>query len=464
MPDRVRFSPAPSGELHLGGARTALFNYLLARSGGGTFVVRIEDTDAARSDLSRERGLLGDLAWLGLSWNEGPDVGGPFGPYRQSERTAHYAEALGRLEAAGRVYRCFCAAATLEAGRHTDGDGRRPPRYRGGCRSIDSAESRRRAEAGEPFAWRFAVDPEREWVVRDVIHGDVRFAGSDIGDFLVARPDATPLYDLACAVDDAAMRITLVIRGDDHLSNTPRHLMLLEALGATAPNYAHAPLVLGADGRPLSKSRGAESIASLREQGYLPAAVVNHLALLGWSDPAGREVLGTDELAEAFDLARVSSSAPAHDPARLRWLNKRHMALLPREDRVALVAEHAPDLPGAGSRAVAEALADEVEVAGDVRGLVSGVAEPLAPDEEALAALAAPGALRALEVAVEALSAPEIGDLRDALRSAGLPLREAFPAVRAALTGRAHGLPAATLLTFLGNAETVRRLERALRA
>lgn len=464
MPDRVRFSPAPSGDLHLGGARTALFNHLLARSGRGAFVLRIEDTDAARSDPGRERGLLRDLAWLGLAWDEGPDVGGPFGPYRQSERTAHYAEALGRLEAAGRVYRCFCAATTLEAGRDADGDERRPPRYRGGCRSIDAAESRRRAEAGQLFAWRFAVDPERDWVVRDVIHGDVRFAGSDIGDFLVARSDATPLYDLACAVDDAAMRITLVIRGDDHLSNTPRHLMLLEALGATAPDYAHAPLVLGPDGRPLSKSRGAESVASLRDQGYLPAAILNHLALLGWSDPAGREVLGLDELAEAFDLARVSPSAPAHDPARLRWLNKRHMALLAREDRVALVAMHAPDLPGAGPRAVAEALADEVEVPVDVRGLVAGVAEVLAPDEEALAALTSPVTLPAIEVALEALRASETPDLRDALRAAGLPLREAFPAVRAALTGRAHGLPAATLLGFLGSVEAVRRLESALRA
>ena len=464
MAERVRFSPAPSGELHLGGARTALFNHLVARSGGGTFVVRIEDTDAVRSDSERERGLLRDLAWLGLSWDEGPDIGGPFGPYRQSERTARYAEALGRLEAARRVYRCFCAPAELEAGRHADDDERRPPRYRGGCRSIDGAESRRRAEAGEPFAWRFAVDAERDWVVRDVVHGDVRFAGGDIGDFLVARSDATPLYDLACAVDDDAMRITLVVRGDDHLSNTPRHLMLLEALGATTPNYAHAPLVLGPDGRPLSKSRGAESVASLRDQGYLPVAVLNHLALLGWSDPAGREVLGTGELAEAFDLARVSSSAPAHDPVRLRWLNKRHMALLPREDRVALVAMHAPDLPCAGALAVAEALADEVEVAGDVRRLVAGVAERLAPDEEAVAALAAPVALMSLEVALEALRTCATIDLRDALRSAGLPLREAFPAIRSALTGRAHGLPAATLLTFLGNAEAVRRLERALPA
>lgn len=464
MPERVRFSPAPTGELHLGGARTALFNHLVARSGGGAFILRIEDTDAARSDLSREKGLLRDLAWLGLAWDEGPDVGGPSGPYRQSERAAHYAEALARLEASGRVYRCFCAPSVLEAGRAIDDDQRRPPRYRGGCRSIDIAESRGRAATGESFAWRFAVDSKRDWVVRDLIHGDVHFAGSDIGDFLVARSDSTPLYDLACAVDDAAMRITLVVRGDDHLPNTPRQLMILEALEETAPAYAHAPLVLGADGRPLSKSRGAESVASLRDQGYLPGAVVNHLALLGWSDPVGREVLTLDEIAEAFALERVSSSAPEHDPARLRWLNKRHMSLLATAERIALVAAHAPALPGASPLVVAEALADEVEVAGDVRRLVEGVAEPLVPDEEASAALAAPSAARALAVAHEALSGTAGVDLRDVLRAAGLPLREALPAVRAALTGRAHGLPATTLLSFLGNAEAVFRLERALRA
>jgi glutamyl-tRNA synthetase len=464
MPQRVRFSPAPTGELHLGGARTALFNHLVARGSGGAFVLRFEDTDAIRSSAGSEEGLLRDLEWLGLRWDEGPDLGGPFGPYRQSDRAAPYAVALGRLEASGQIYRCFCPQTALEGGRNVDGDERRPPRYHGGCRSIHGDESRRRAEAGEPCAWRFAVDPESEWVVDDVIHGPVRFSGADIGDFLLTRPDGTALYDFACAVDDDAMRITLVVRGDDHLPNTPRQLMLLDALGARAPRYAHAPLVLGPDHRPLSKSRGAESVASLREQGYLPSAVVNHLALLGWSDPGGREVLGMADLIEAFDLARVSSSAPVHDPARLRWLNKRHMAMLTPEDRIALVTAHAPALPAAAPRAVAESLADEVEVAGDVRALVAGVTEPLAPDDHARAALASPAAAGALAVALETLRCSGSGDLRDALNAAGLPLREALPAVRAALTGRAHGLPAVTLLTFLGPAEAASRLELALRA
>lgn len=463
--DRVRFSPAPSGVLHVGGARTALFNHLVAQAAGGVFIVRFEDTDTKRSDLRHESGLLEDLKWLGLRWDEGPDVGGPHAPYRQSQRAELYARVLGRLESSDSVYRCFCPDRTLVREREADTEQRRQPRYRGPCRSIPADESRRRAEAGEPFGWRFAVQPDSEYVVDDAVHGRVVFSGSDIGDFLVARSDGMVLYDLACVVDDDAMGITLVIRGDDHLSNTPRQLMIFEALGARPPRYAHVPLVIGADGRPLSKSRGAESIASLRSQGYLPSAVVNHLALLGWSDPQGREILSLDEIAAVFDLSRVSPSPPAHDVARLRWLNKRHMSLLTPCERIVAVAGHVPDLPGATSQEVAGLLAEEVEVAGDVVELVDGLVEPPEPDGEAQAALGTPTADAALSVACEVHAADwRGGELRDALRAAGLAPREAMPAVRAALTGRAHGLPLATIRCLLGAEETRRRLELALRA
>jgi nondiscriminating glutamyl-tRNA synthetase len=460
LPERVRFSPAPTGRLHLGGARTALFNDLVARR-GGVFVLRFEDTDASRSEERFEAGLLEDLAWLGLAWSEGPDIGGPFGPYRQSERGEVYARALERLVVSGRAYRCFCDEATLLAGRETDAAEGRAPRYHGTCRTVGPAESDRRAEAGEPYCWRFAVDTEHDVVVDDLVHGTVVFAASDIGDFLIARSDGAVLYDLACAVDDDAMAISLVIRGDDHLSNTARQIMLLEALTADVPRYAHVPLVMGEDGRPLSKSRGAEPVEALREQGYLPSAIVNHLALLGWSDPRGREVLTPEEIAAAFSLDRVSPSAPAHDPSRLRWLNRRHMALLPRDRRTALIAAHLPALPAIDRAAAAELLAGDVEVAGDVAPLVAGVIEPLPLDDEALAALASPVASQALRIAVAALTLEGgAGVLRSGLKEAGLPAREAMPAIRAALTGRAHGLPIATLLHLIGADEARRRLER----
>jgi nondiscriminating glutamyl-tRNA synthetase len=461
VPDRVRFSPAPSGLLHLGGARTALFNHLVA-SREGVFVLRFEDTDVQRSDAGFEAGLFEDLAWLGLTWDEGPDVGGPFGPYRQSERTEVYERALQQLVVSGRVYRCFCDEAELARDRGSDVSEGRAPRYHGTCRVIDSAESERRAAAGEPHCWRFAVDAGAEIVVDDLVHGTVVFASSDIGDFVVARSDGAVLYDLACAVDDAAMAISLVVRGDDHLSNTPRQVMLLEALGADVPRYAHVPLVMGPGGRPLSKSRGAEPIAALRKEGYLPSAVVNHLALLGWSDPRGREVMAPEEIAAAFSIDRVSPSAPVHDPARLRWLNRKHMMLLTAERRAALIAGHLPPLPGIDRLTAATLIADEVEVAGDAARLLAGIAEPLPMDAEAVAALDAQGARRALAAAAGAISSPEGPDsLRAALKAEGLPAKEALPAVRAALTGRAHGLPIATVVRLVGPEESCRRLERA---
>lgn len=458
---RVRFSPAPSGLLHLGGARTALFNHLAAHD-GGVFVLRFEDTDLARSDSAFEARLLEDLGWLGIEWAEGPDIGGPHAPYRQSERGELYAAALGRLEAARTVYRCFCHESHLAQERDLDAAEGRAPRYRGSCSMLEPEEAAARAAAGEPFCWRFSVPAGRDVTVDDRVHGSVTFRSDDIGDFVVARSDGGALYDLACVVDDSEMGITLVIRGDDHLSNTPRQLLLFEALGIEPPAYAHVPLVMGPDGRPLSKSRGAESVAALRDQGYLPAAIVNHLALLGWSDPAGREVLTPDELARAFSLERVSASAPAHDPARLRWLNRRHMAALPHAERIALVAARIPELAGVGAAEAAELLVGDVDVASDVDRLIAGVPTMLEPDEEARAALASPVADDAIAIARAALDAlPALDVIRDALKAAGLPLREALPAVRAALTGRAHGLPMATLEVLLGYEEASARLLRA---
>lgn len=458
MTERVRFSPAPSGLLHLGGARTALFNHLVARR-SGTFILRFEDTDAARSDEGFESRLLQDLAWLGITWDEGPDVGGPYAPYRQSDRADRYAAALIRLVESGHVYRCFCHESYLAKARAEDATEGRAPRYHGSCSMLEPQEADRRAAAGESFCWRFCVGTGREVVVDDVVHGRVSFRSEDIGDFVVARADGGALYDLACVVDDAEMAVTLVIRGDDHLPNTPRQIMLFEALGASLPRYGHVPLVMGDDGRPLSKSRGAASIASLREQGYLPTAIVNHLALLGWSDPTGRDVLTPEDLAASFSLDRISPSAPAHDPARLRWLNRRHMSDLPPRERTELIAAFMPPLPGTTSPVASELLADDLDVAGDVAALVDGVAAPLAPDEEAEAALRAACVDEALRIAESALAGASQPDaIRAALKAAGLPLREALPAVRAALTGRAHGLPVATLEVLIGAGEARRRL------
>ncbi|HKY32151.1 MAG TPA: glutamate--tRNA ligase, partial [Candidatus Polarisedimenticolia bacterium] len=327
---RVRFAPSPTGHLHVGNARTALFNWLLARHGGGTFVLRIEDTDAERSTGASEEAILEDLRWLGLDWDEGPCRGGGHGPYRQSERGPVYAQAAARLLEQGAAYRCFCTRQELEADKEAQLlSGAAAPRYAGRCRQIDPAVSQRRA-ASEPFALRFRVTAPSV-AFDDGVRGRVEFPGAQIGDPVIVRADGTPTYNFAVVVDDAAMAITHVVRGEDHLSNTPRQILIYRALGAAPPAFAHVALVLGPDGKPLSKRHGATSVADFRERGFLPAAMVNCLALLGWSHPDGREVLGLEELAGAFTLQRVGRAASMFDSRKLAWLNAHHLRAMPPE-------------------------------------------------------------------------------------------------------------------------------------
>ncbi|MGH9866870.1 MAG: glutamate--tRNA ligase [Candidatus Polarisedimenticolia bacterium] len=320
---RVRFAPSPTGHLHVGNARTALFNWLLARHEKGTFILRIEDTDAERSSASSEEAILEDLRWLGLHWDEGPDKGGGAGPYRQSERTGLYAGAAARLLEHGDAYRCFCTLESLEAERAAQRQAGLPPRYAGTCRGLEPAESLRRA-ALEPFALRFRVEASSV-VFEDLIRGRVEFPGSQIGDLVIVRADGTPTYNFAVVVDDAAMGITHVVRGEDHLSNTPRQVLLYRALGAALPEFAHLSLVLGPDGSPLSKRHGDTSVVDFRRRGVLPEAMVNYLALLGWSHPEGREALTMDEMVESFTLRRVGRAAAMFDARKLAWLNAHHL-------------------------------------------------------------------------------------------------------------------------------------------
>jgi glutamyl-tRNA synthetase len=316
-PHTTRFAPSPTGSLHVGNARTALFNYLAARSSGGRMVLRVEDTDAERSEQRHLDRLLDDLRWLGVDWDEGPGVGGPHGPYRQSERGAQHSDAIARLGAAGMAYPCFCTPEELSLSRRTQVAGGRPPRYAGTCASLTADEVERRVAAGMAYAMRFRVPPGRVVEFDDLIHGTQGFATDDIGDFVVSRADGSAAFFLGNAVDDAAMDVTLVLRGDDHLANTPRQILLLEALGLPVPRYGHLPLVLGSSGAPLSKRDGSAGLHDLREQGYLPGAVRNYLLRLG-------HTCGTDAWLEAgampshFDLGRVGRSAAHFDEAQLR--------------------------------------------------------------------------------------------------------------------------------------------------
>jgi nondiscriminating glutamyl-tRNA synthetase len=322
---RVRFAPSPTGQLHVGNARTALFNWLLARGRGGTFILRIEDTDVERSTRESESAILYDLRWLGLDWDEGPDIGGARGPYRQSERLHLYQKHSSDLLASGRAYYCFCTAAQLEAERRDALAHGRPARYAGTCRQLSRDQAEARMAAGERPAVRFRVSADQDVAFDDVVRGRVSFPIEVIGDPIIVRADGHPAYNFAVVVDDALMQVTHVIRGEDHISNTPRQILLYEALGFSPPTFAHLALVMGPDHSPLSKRHGATSVAEFRSRGYLPEALLNYLALIGWSPGGSEEVLPASELAKRFALEDVGHSAGVFDEEKLAWVNRHYL-------------------------------------------------------------------------------------------------------------------------------------------
>ncbi|HUK35545.1 MAG TPA: glutamate--tRNA ligase, partial [Vicinamibacterales bacterium] len=322
---RVRFAPSPTGALHVGNVRTAVFNWLLARGSGGTFILRIEDTDVERSTRESEASMLQDLRWLGLDWDEGPDIGGAHGPYRDSERLHLYQSYATELLNAGAAYHCFCSSAQLEADRQAAVAAGRPALYPGTCRRLSSAQAQARIAAGERPAIRFRVPEGRDVSFIDAVRGEVRFSGDVIGDPVIVRADGHPAYNFAVVIDDALMEITHVVRGEDHISNTPRQILMYEALGFTLPQFAHLALVMGPDHSPLSKRHGATSVAEFRAKGYLPEALVNYLALIGWSPGNDDELLPVEELARRFSLERVGHSAGVFDEEKLAWVNRHYL-------------------------------------------------------------------------------------------------------------------------------------------
>jgi nondiscriminating glutamyl-tRNA synthetase len=322
---RLRFAPSPTGHLHVGNARTALFNWLAARHAGGTFILRIEDTDRERSTRESEDAIRADLEWMGLTWDEGVEVGGEYGPYRQTERLDIYARYSQQLLDAGKAYYCFCSAEKLEADRQAMLKQGLPPKYAGTCRAIPKEEAAARVASGEKAVIRLRVPAGREVTFDDVVRGRVAFHTEVIGDPVLVRSDGVPAYNYAVVIDDALMKVTHVVRGEDHISNTPRQLLLYEAFGWQPPTFAHLSLVMGPDHTPLSKRHGATSVAEFRQKGYLPEALVNYLALIGWSPGEGDEVLPLDELARRFDLTKVAHGAGVFDEDKLAWVNRHYL-------------------------------------------------------------------------------------------------------------------------------------------
>src|SRR5438874_6854050 len=333
---RVRFAPSPTGHLHVGNARTALFNWLFARQSGGTYILRIEDTDLERSEAQYETQLIADLKWLGLEWDEGPDKGGKFGPYRQSDRMDLYHDYAEKLLRDGKAYLCFCSAEELESERKKAIAEHTSPIYSGKCRAIEPAEALKRRAAGERAAIRLHI-PEHPIKFHDIVHGPVEFSNEVVSDPIIVRSSGMPVYNYCVVIDDALMKITHVIRGDDHLSNTPKQVALYEALGWPVPEFAHLSTILGPDRERLSKRHGATSVSQFRDMGVLPEALVNYLALLGWAPSGGtREAFTPKELIKEFSLERVTPSPAIFDFEKLFWLNRHYMKVADPQRIVAL--------------------------------------------------------------------------------------------------------------------------------
>jgi nondiscriminating glutamyl-tRNA synthetase len=457
---RVRFAPSPTGHLHVGNARTALFNWLLARGHDGTLILRIEDTDTERSTRESELAIIDDLRWLGLEWDEGPDVNGPHGPYRQSERLHLYASYAKDLVVARQAYYCFCSATRLEAERQAALAAGRPPKYSGRCRSIPPEEAQAKVEAGAPAVIRFKVPETGDVVFRDLVRGDVRFNLEVIGDFILVRSDSHPNYNFAVVVDDALMEVTHVIRGEDHISNTPRQILLYRALGFKPPQFAHLALVMGPDHTPLSKRHGATSVAEFREKGYLPEALVNYLALIGWSPGENEELLPVAELARRFSLEAVGHSAGVFDEEKLAWVNRHYMKLadplrisveaMRYFQRLGFVRKSSPAALDyiASLLPMAAGSVDRLnEIPARVRFIFEYDARASLGREDVRSVLHEPGARAVIDALAEELAARDRLMDKDAFRAAAARVRERtgqkgkalFHPIRVALTGDPAG-------------------------
>lgn len=451
---RVRFAPSPTGYLHVGGARTALFNWLYARHNGGVLVLRIEDTDVERSSWEMVSGILDGMRWLGLDWDEGPEVGGDHGPYFQSERLARYREASEELVRTGHAYYCYCSPEMLKARREAaSGSASESWMYDRTCARLSPEEVSRKEAAGEARAIRFRV-PTGRTAFDDLVHGRVEFDNANIEDFVVLRSDHHPTYHLSVVVDDIDMAITDVVRGDDHVSNTPKQVLLYEAFGRTLPRFAHVPLILGPDKKRLSKRHGATSVTEYQRQGYLSEAMVNFLVLLGWSPGNDREIFTREELIEAFSLEGISSGNAVFNPEKLEWMNAQHLMRMPAG---AIAAELRPMMEAVGLW--------RTEYEGERRGWLLRLIELLRPRAKRIADFLE-GARYFLtevttyepEAARKHLSSPGLAADLEALRSAfassptfsAVPLEEALRRVAVSRGVKAAGLIHATRLAVTG--------------
>jgi len=454
---RTRFAPSPTGRLHLGNARTALFNWLFTRRHGGKFIVRVEDTDTERSTKEFEKNLLEDLRWLGMEWDEGPDVGGGKGPYRQSERLSIYKSYAARLVDNGLAYNCYCSRERLAALRNDQVARGLPPRYDGRCRDFRSPV----IPAGIEPVTRFRV-PAREIRFTDNVHGELSFETSAFGDFVIVGSDGVASYNFAVVIDDALMEITHVIRGDDHLSNTPRQILLFDALGLSAPSFSHIPLILGKNKLPLSKRDPSGSIGELRDEGFLPIAIVNAIARLGWSPEEG--LLGLDDLASTFALEDLSSSPAIFDIERLKSFNRE--AIKGMDDAVLFASLGLVARDKLFREAVSE-IRGNASTIPELKDIIDSVTGPIEYDEDALAVLNEPYAKTVLTAFSDETSIFDLLDgtaynriIAEVRKKTGEKGQRLFLPIRYALTGKKEGIELVNILKLIGKIEALKRIIR----
>ncbi|MGI8775240.1 MAG: glutamate--tRNA ligase [Actinomycetota bacterium] len=471
MTVRTRIEPAPSGSIHVGNARTALFSWLIARKHGGQFILRIADTDQQRVNEENYLAVLEDMRWLGLDWDEGPEIGGPHGPYRQSERMEHYAQAGTQLLERGASYRCYCTPDELSERRKEAQKAGKPPGYDGRCRDLSETQRAALEREGRAFSLRFRV-PEKETITfSDVVLGDISTETDQMQDFVIQRSDGSPTYMLAVTVDDLAMEMTHIIRGNDLVASTPRQILIREALGVTErPAFAHLPLLVAEGGKPLSKRWGDVSVAAYREQGFLPEAMVNYLALLGWSFDDKTNIFSRDELIERFSLERVGKNPAAFDVPKLEWLNMHYIKEMDTDRLAELLVpfcERAgfavPEEERSKLVAIAPLLVERLKRLEEAPPMVRFLFERSEPDEKARKAL--DGQEEYLAAVADRLEAAPVwttgaieGTMRELAEERELKPKKAFQPVRAAVTGTLVSPPLFESLEILGREETLARL------
>ncbi|HEY2665669.1 MAG TPA: glutamate--tRNA ligase [Actinomycetota bacterium] len=478
MDVRVRFAPAPSGSIHVGNARTALFNWLFARHNGGVMVLRIEDTDRSRVSEESYRAVLEDLRWLGLDWDEGPEVGGPYAPYRQSERLDIYRGVVDRLLLAGAAYPCYCTPEELEERRKAAMAAGRRPGYDGRCHRLTDAERAKFEAEHRPYVIRFHVPEEGSTTFRDLVTGHVTVDHTQIDDFVLVRKDGHPLYNLAAPVDDGMMHMTHVIRGLDLQPSTPRQILLHLALGNEIPEFGHLPLILGADGQPLSKRHGEVSVGWYRDHGFLPEALVNYLALLGWSPRDGSVILPLPEMVAQFRLEDVGASPARFDLDKLTWMNGEYIRSLPDEDlarrlepflvRVGLVADPPTESQRSLVARVVPLVKTRIERLDQAAPLVAGIFRDVPIDpaaaEKVLGEDYVPELLDRSVGALERLETWDRDGIEAALRGVqtemGLKPKKGFVPFYVAVLGSNVGAPIFDSMALIGRGKVLDRLRQ----